>query len=341
MIQPSSITTAQLNEQILKYLKPEVTHAPQIPPLIYSGETISLQTRAEGKYLTYQWHKNGLPIAGAIQEAFVIEDINKTLHDGNYSVAVSNDFGTVTTTHVTIDVNSTPATVIVDLNDSVSMEMIWCSAGTFTMGASGEQPVVTLSNGFYLSKYEVTQAQYKAIVGSNPSAFGSVGNENRPVEQVNYHSAVAFCNALTTQERNAALIPLDWEYLLPTEAQWEYACRAGTTTVYSWGDSISSTNANYSSSGIGQTREVGQYGANPWGFFDMHGNVWEWTADWVGVLQNEPVMNPTGPATGTYRSVRGGGWNMSAGNQTSAKRHSREPWTTHSWIGFRVSLQRF
>jgi hypothetical protein len=163
MIQSSSITTAQLNEQILKYLKPEITHSPQAPGLIFGGQTVTLHSRAEGKYLNYQWHKNGQPIAGATGDRYVIEDINKTLHDGNYSLMVSNDFGTVTTQPTQLVVDGTPTSHTVA---SISMDMLFCPPGTFTMGSptteagrGGDetQHQVTLTNGFYLGKYEVTQ----------------------------------------------------------------------------------------------------------------------------------------------------------------------------------------
>ena len=186
-----------------------------------------------------------------------------------------------------------------DLNSTVSLEMIWVEPGTFTMGSpeseagrstNETQHEVTLSNGFYLGKYEVTQAQYEAVMTGNtetdsngnvisatPSQYS--GNPDRPVEKVSWDDIQVFLTRLNAQE--AGNIPEGWAYVLPTEAQWEYACRAGTTTAYSWGDSITTSDANYNST-IGQTTNVGSYSANPWGFFDMHGNVWEWTADAYG-----------------------------------------------------------
>ena len=140
------------------------------------------------------------------------------------------------------------------------------------------------TKGFYLGKYEVTQAQYEAVTGLNPSEFNATGNGNRPVEKVTWTEAVAFCTQLTTQEQNAGRLPVGWAYVLPTESQWEYACRAGTTTAYSRGATIAAGNANWNWDGayntgndFKQTRDVGQYAANPWGLFDMQGNVWEWT----------------------------------------------------------------
>ena len=146
------------------------------------------------------------------------------------------------------------------------------------------------------------------------------------MEDLNWTEAMAFCEQLTIRERNAGRIPADWAYVLPTESQWEYACRAGTTTVYFWGDDMNSSHANYSASGVGETGEVGQYAANPWGFFDMHGNVWEWTADWYAVYPSEnPTIDPTGPASGSLRVYRGGSRSSDRGYLRSAKRYGRSP----------------
>ena len=136
MLQPSSITTAQLNEQILKYLKPEITLAPQAPGLIFNGQTITLHSRAEGKYLNYQWYKNGQAIAGADKKRHVIEDVNGTRHDGNYTLVVSNDFGSITTQPTSLVVDGTPTSHTVA---SISMDMIFCPPGTFTMGSPSSE----------------------------------------------------------------------------------------------------------------------------------------------------------------------------------------------------------
>ena len=125
-------------------------------------------------------------------------------------------------------------------------------------------------------------------------------NADRPVEQVSWDDIQKFLTRLNAQE--AGNIPAGWAYVLPTEAQWEYACRAGTTTAYSWGVDINSSDANYNSN-IGQTADVGQYSANPWGFFDMHGNVWEWTADWYAAYSSGAQTDPEGPATGSSVSI--------------------------------------
>jgi formylglycine-generating enzyme required for sulfatase activity len=137
--------------------------------------------------------------------------------------------------------------------------------------------------------------------------------------------------------------------VLPTESQWEYACRAGTTTAYSWGATIASSNANYNWDGghntgndFKQTRDVGQYAANPWGFFDMHGNVWEWTADryQAAYPTGNPVIDPTGPASGSHRVLRGGSWGNFGSYLRSARRFNNPPGTRYNYIGFRVGFQK-
>ena len=297
-IKNNTITTAQLNEQILKYLKPEITLAPQAPGLIFNGQTITLHSRAEGKYLNYQWYKNGQAIAGADNKRHVIEDVNGTRHDGNYTLVVSNDFGSITTQPTSLLVDGTPTSHTVA---SISMDMIFCPPGTFSMGSPSNETgrggdetehSVTLSHGFYLGKYEVTQAQYQTVMTGNTEGLnvkpGSwQNNPNYPVNSVSWNDAQIFLSRLNLMEQTAGRLPNGWKYVLPTEAQWEYACRAGTTTAYSWGNDINSSRANYNWDGahntgsdFKQTRDVGQYAANPWGFFDMHGNVWEWVSDW-------------------------------------------------------------
>jgi formylglycine-generating enzyme required for sulfatase activity len=231
--------------------------------------------------------------------------------------------------------------------------MLWVKPGTFDMGSppaeagrgkDETQHQVTLTKGFYLGKYEVTQAQWEKVMGSNPSRFKGA---DRPVEKVSWTEAVAFCTQLTTQEQNAGRLPAGWVYVLPTESQWEYACRAGTTTAYSWGATIASSNANYNWDGgandgsdFKQTRDVGQYAANPWGFFDMHGNVWEWTADryHAAYPTGNPVIDPTGPASGSNRVIRGGSWSNGGPSLRSAKRLSHAP-SDRVNLGFRLSLR--
>jgi formylglycine-generating enzyme required for sulfatase activity len=282
-------------------------------------------------------------------------DMNTT---GTYTLtySVADAAGNTATANRTVTVVGNRS---VDLNSTVAMDMLWVPSGTFTMGSptteAGRQADredehnVSLTQGFYLGKYEVTQAQYEAVTGTNPSEFNATGNGNRPVEKVNWTEAVTFCTQLTSQEHAAGRLPSGWAYVLPTESQWEYACRAGTTTAYSWGATIASSNANYNWDGgandgsdFKQTRDVGQYAANPLGFFDMHGNVWEWTADWYQAAYptGNPVVNPTGPASGSNRVKRGGSWINDGATLRSAKRNDFTPSYRYSGMGFRVGFQQ-
>jgi formylglycine-generating enzyme required for sulfatase activity len=278
-------------------------------------------------------------------------DVNAT---GTYTLTytVSDAAGNAASLIRTVNVG-TPATYASDLNASVAMEMIWVQPGSFTMGQDGvatPEHNVTLTKGFYLGKYEVTQAQYEAVMTGNsdglsatPSQYG--GNADRPVEKVSWDDIQKFLTRLNAQE--AGNIPAGWSYVLPTEAQWEYACRAGTTTAYSWGDSITSDDANYNWDGdwntgadFKQTRDVGQYSANPWGFFDMHGNVWEWTADWYAAYSSGAQTDPEGPATGSSRVYRGGSWSLTGTSLRSASRNYYYPGYRNNNIGFRVGFQQ-
>ena len=192
----------------------------------------------------------------------------------------------------------------------LSLEMIWVEPGTFIMGSPDDeegrstnetQHEVTLTKGYWLGKYEVKQTQWEKVMNYNPSYYNGA---NRPVE-VTVKDAKYFCRKLTYRESEARRLPAGMAYQLPTEAQWEYACRAGTTTAYYWGATIDPSYANYGGSGIGQTCDVGEYAANPWGFYDMHGNVSEWCADLYGSSQ-VPVY-------------RGGNWHSRGSNLRSAR----------------------
>ena len=216
---------------------------------------------------------------------------------------------------------------LVDLNSSVNLEMIWVEPGTFTRGQVGvAEPVhdVTLTKGLYLGKYEVTQAQYEAVMMGNTDGLSATpsnwfNNPNRPVEKVSWDDAQKFLIRLNELEQEN--VSPGWAYILPTEAEWEYACRSGTTTAFSWGSTINSEHANGPSSGYAMTRNVGLYPANPWGFFDMHGNVWEWTADASGSYSAGSQVDPYNQGgADSYRVSRGGSWGFSDELLRSARR---------------------
>jgi len=219
---------------------------------------------------------------------------------------------------------------------SIDMELIWCEPGSFIMGNNrGDSPAhsVVLSKGFYLSKYEVTQEQYEMVMKNNPSEFKGV---KLPVEMVSWRDAVSFCDSLTKKERKKG-----WEFSLPTEAQWEYACRGGKQTRYSINGAITSF-ANCEASGFKKTIETGTLLPNKWGFHDMHGNVWEWCYDWHGPYPDskELTFDPLGSNNGRRRVARGGCFRSleDAVHLSSSYRSSNFEGYESNATGFRVAL---
>ena len=231
----------------------------------------------------------------------------------------------------------------ITLLGDVTMEMIYCPPGEFMMGSpasEGERSEsetlhrVQLTRGFWLGKYEVTQLQWQGVMQYNPSSHKG---DARPVISLSWGECQEFIRRVRFCHYCARL---------PTEAEWEYACRAGTSTVYSWGNSLNGDMANCSGDHpygtkimgryLGGTTSVGTYGANPWGFYDMHGNIPEWCNDWYGkyCCEDELVVDPKGPATGEYRVTRGGGYNYSASACRSASRMGVRP--DCRWFGFRL-----
>jgi sulfatase modifying factor 1 len=221
----------------------------------------------------------------------------------------------------------------------LSLEMLWVKPGTVEMGMRlipNKTPhTVTLTQGFYLGKHEVTQSQWEKVMGSNPSEFKG---GDRPVEKVSWPDVISFCNKLTALEREAGRLPAGMAYQLPTEAQWEYACRAGTKTAFSFGDSLTFGQANIRG-GPGETTDVGKYPANGWGFYDMHGNVYEWCADWYGDYPAGAARDSVGPAAGSARVFRGGSWGGIASSARSAIRNGSLPRSSSEYLGFRLSLR--
>jgi formylglycine-generating enzyme required for sulfatase activity len=231
--------------------------------------------------------------------------------------------------------------------------MVFIPPGTFRMGSptdevdrfdwEGPQTAVTISRGFWMRKYEVTQGEYLAVMGSNPSYF--TGDTNRPVEQVSWLDATNYCATLTQRERAAGRIGTNSVYRLPTEAEWEYACRGWTSDRrFSYGDDPGYTSLTkyawyYDNSGE-TTHPVGQKLANPWGLYDMHGNVYEWCQDWWSdSLPGGIAIDPQGPATGWFRVLRGGSWDYDASFCRSAYRNdTSDPAYWYYGLGFRVVL---
>ncbi|MDR0497123.1 MAG: formylglycine-generating enzyme family protein [Treponema sp.] len=252
------------------------------------------------------------------------------------------------------------------------INMIRINGGTFTMGSpeserthrdfidEGPQRQVTVS-AFYMGKYQVTQAEYQAVMGVNPSNFKG---DNLPVDQASWYDALVFCNKLSMREgltpaysisgstdpaawgtvptRNTAawnqvqIVAGSAGYRLPTEAQWEYACRAGTTTAYNTGANISDNTGWYSAQGKSTSHPVGLKPANAWGLHDMHGNVWEWCWDWFGPYTRGAQTDPSGASSGEQRVFRGASWRNTLPYVRSAVRGRGPPTARFTYIGFRV-----
>jgi formylglycine-generating enzyme required for sulfatase activity/predicted Ser/Thr protein kinase len=241
--------------------------------------------------------------------------------------------------------NEEPKRMLSTALQALESSMVSIRSGTFMMGSPASeagryghetQHQVTLS-GFKMSKYEVTQAQWLAIMGSNPSSFKDC--DNCPVEKVSWNDIQEFLrklNALTGKN-----------YRLPTEAEWEYACRAGTTTPFSTGNNLSTAQANYdgnypyngNAKGVyrQKTTPVGSFSPNAWGLYDMHGNVWEWCSDWYGDYPTSAQSNPKGPSNGSDRVLRGGSWFNDARDCRSAFRAFYAPAGRYDDSGFRLA----
>jgi formylglycine-generating enzyme required for sulfatase activity len=199
---------------------------------------------------------------------------------------------------------------------------------------------VTISQGFWLGRTPVTQREYKAVMGTNPSEFKADG-EDAPVECVSWEQAMEFCRRITQQERNQQRLPPGYVYTLPTESQWEYACRAGSTTIFYNGDQESdlAKAAWYKGNAGGTTHPVGQREPNAWGLYDMLGNLWQWCYDWYGPYPAGDVVDPAGPATGTKRTNRGGSWDNFPGRCCCAARSPDAPGMLgNTALGFRLAL---
>ncbi len=231
--------------------------------------------------------------------------------------------------------------VKVDLGAGVSLGLISVGPATFTMGSPDDESgrnsneaahPVTITKGFWLGVVEVTQKQWRAVMGGNPSEFTG---DDLPVRNVSWDDAMDFCKRVTERERAAMRLPEGYEYTLPTEAQWECACRAGTVGAYA---GVLDDLAWYDRNCGGQTREVGQKLANGWGLYDMHGSVWEWCRDRYGEYTGGLIKDPRGPVGGAERVIRGGGTDSSAKQCRSALRIGYDPGRRTVGAGFRVAL---
>jgi formylglycine-generating enzyme required for sulfatase activity len=224
-----------------------------------------------------------------------------------------------------------------NFTNSIGMKFVWIPPGTFMMGSPKEekdrqpsgldetQHKVTLTKGFYMGVYTVTQEQYETVMGKNPSHFK--GEKNLPVEMVSWDDCQEFIKKLREKDKKL--------YRLPSETEWEFCCRAGTKTPFYFGDTISTDQANYNGNYIygdgkkstyrKKTTTVGSFPANAWALHDMHGNVWQWCQDWSGNYPQEDVVDPQGPEKGKFRLLRGGSWLNGPVACRSAFRSGNEP----------------
>lgn len=243
-------------------------------------------------------------------------------------------------------------------DNGLKTKLVWCPAGTFKMGSpkseegrdKGEDQVeVTLTNGFWLGKYEVTRSEWKQVMGTEPWKGRKFTKEGAdyPATRVRWHDAVDFCRKLTEQERQAGRLSNGWEYTLPTEAQWERACRARTDARFSFGDDESKLGdyawfeKNAFSADEQYAHGVGQKKPNPWGLCDMHGNVWEWCRDvYTEKLPGgrDPEVKADESTEGSDRVCRGGSWRFVAAGCRSGKRDRDTPVHWNSDFGFRPAL---
>jgi formylglycine-generating enzyme required for sulfatase activity len=252
----------------------------------------------------------------------------------------------------------------------VGVKLCWCPPGRFTMGSPrsererrpGEDQVeVTLTKGFWMAKYEATQGQWKRAMGKLPGELTAElpEGDDYPVGNVNFPETEAYCNKLTELARQSSDLPKDWEFRLPTEAQWEYACRAGTTTATSFGNQLSRKQANFKGKpyngaadegpSLSRAAKVGSYPANGWGLHDMHGNIYEWCRDWYHAnlpggsdpdlysAKSTALKNRTGDVS---RVRRGGCWADEGWPCRTAFRLRFEPERRYDHIGFRVVAVR-
>lgn len=274
----------------------------------------------------------------------------------NYTPTPVQPTPTLTLTPTTIPVIETFTINIPGLPEGAKpLEMIWIEPGSFIMGIDGELEInahegpahrVEITKGYYIGKYEITQAQWMAVRGNNPSLFS--GNPNHPVENISWIDCQFFLQELNALGLN------ELKFRLPSEAEWEYACRAGTTTRYSHGDALDCTfsciecfeHQKYmwwcGNNRENKTHEVGLKLPNPWGLFDMHGNVWEWCHDLYGYnfYSNSPLQDPQGPSSGTIHVYRGGSWNSEVGFCRSTYRSSVH-YIQPGNFGFRCVLSSF
>ncbi len=358
-------TRTQTLHKHLGRCSPPVIGAQPASQTIAAGQSVTLSVTATGSPpLGYQWYRGSAgdtssPVSGAASPSYATGALAAT---ASFWVRASNGCGQANSLSAVVTVSSPqPITIYLGPGNTVALELVPIPSGTFTMGSpdgergrnadEGPQHQVTITQPFYLGRTAVTQAQWQAVMGSNPSYFANCGG-TCPVERASWNDICggvtgssctpsSFIGKLNQQQTSTS-------FRLPTEAEWEYAARAGTTTEFSfpvpagWDTGCGSFPQAalfmwWCGDSGSTTHPVGAKGANPWGLLDMHGDLWEWVGDWYGAYSSSPQTDPQGPASSYSRVVRGGSWNNSASYCRSARRTYFVVDQRYSAIGFRLA----
>ncbi len=295
------------------------------PVAVDNSKVSELMKKANGCY-----EKGEYDNAVTLYEAVLVIDPNNKEAIGKKAAAeVLAKQAAVTPTPVSVSVSGGKS--YTETGSGVNFDMVYIDGGTFQMGSNNggdESPVhsVTVSS-FYMGKYEVTNREYSMYDSGHQ---GNWSDRSYPIERVSWDDAVGYCRWLSGRTGKT--------YRLPTEAEWEYACRAGSSTAYYWGDSMNDSYCWYGNNSGGQVHPVGQKSPNAWGLFDMSGNVWEWCSDCYSnsYYSQSPLSNPAGPGSGSYRVIRGGCWDSGPDYCRSARRFGNTPDNRNNNLGFRL-----
>lgn len=368
-IADGNITKEKLSSALLDYLKPNLLSSPSLPSeyggVLYSGQSVNLSIGVDGRFLSYQWQKNGNDLPGETNATLSINEANATLHDGNYTVTASNDFGSVTSNILNLDINTSkvgsPFGDTFYVKSADDMELLWVQPGTFEMGSpltednrsnDETQRNVTISNGFYLGRFEVSQHEYFKIMRKNTDNLSARPSDNiddtKPVENVSWNDINStFLPLLNKLESDNGNLPNGWTYALPTEAEWEFSCRAGTSTGFHFGDfsffdlsNVSNILDQFARVYVNSSKISGSYDSNAWGFYDMHGNIEEWVSDWYADYNTTNLIDPTGPPAGDKKATRGGNYYEHPKYARSAARYKLGIDEKGEKLGFRLALKK-